>query len=94
MTVATTKMSSKGQIVIPEAIRENLHLQKGASFIVVSSRGRIVLQPIQAPSLDDLDDILRETQREARKAGLKKSDIDAIIKKARSDRKSKRARGN
>lgn len=34
-TPATTRMSSKGQIVIPETIRKRLNIQPGAQFIVV-----------------------------------------------------------
>ena len=34
-TVATTRMSSKGQIVIPESIRNRLNLKDGAQFVVV-----------------------------------------------------------
>ena len=33
--LATTTMSSKGQVVIPEAIRNRLGLQTGAQFVVV-----------------------------------------------------------
>ena len=33
--LATTKMSSKGQIVIPEEIRKRLNLKTGAQFVVV-----------------------------------------------------------
>ncbi|HDN94572.1 MAG TPA: AbrB family transcriptional regulator, partial [Nitrospirae bacterium] len=33
--LATTKMSSKGQIVIPEDIRKRLGLKPGAQFVVV-----------------------------------------------------------
>jgi AbrB family looped-hinge helix DNA binding protein len=33
-TISTTKMSSKGQIVIPEAIRKELGLKSGAQFVV------------------------------------------------------------
>ena len=32
---ATTKMSSKGQVVIPEQIREQLHLREGEQFVVI-----------------------------------------------------------
>ena len=36
--VATTKMSSKGQVVIPENIRKRLNLKAGAQFVVVGER--------------------------------------------------------
>jgi AbrB family looped-hinge helix DNA binding protein len=34
-TLATTRMSSKGQIVIPEEVRKRLYLKTGAQFVVV-----------------------------------------------------------
>ena len=34
-TVATTRMSSKGQVVIPESIRKRLDLKAGAQFLVI-----------------------------------------------------------
>src|SRR5437763_236910 len=36
-TLATTRMSSKGQVVIPEAIREELGLEPGAQFVAVNA---------------------------------------------------------
>jgi len=34
-TLATTRMSSKDQIVIPEEVRKRLYLKTGAQFVVV-----------------------------------------------------------
>ena len=36
---STTKMSSKGQVVIPEAIRKRLGLNPGVEFVVVAQQG-------------------------------------------------------
>lgn len=36
------------------------------------------------PSMEDFDRLLTETQRQARKAGMKKSDITEAIKKVRA----------
>jgi len=44
--IATTKMSSKGQIVIPDKIGELLHLKQGTEFVVLSSEGTVILKPI------------------------------------------------
>jgi AbrB family looped-hinge helix DNA binding protein len=33
--VATTKMSSKGQVVIPEQVRKSMNLQPGTRFVVL-----------------------------------------------------------
>ena len=34
-TLATTRMSSKGQVVIPEDVRGRLGLKEGVQFVVV-----------------------------------------------------------
>jgi AbrB family looped-hinge helix DNA binding protein len=36
--LATTKMSSKGQVVIPEDVRSRLGLEAGEQFIVVGDK--------------------------------------------------------
>ena len=42
-TIATTRMSSKGQIVIPETIRKRLNLDPGAQFVVVGEGDVVIL---------------------------------------------------
>lgn len=37
--VATTKMSSKGQVVIPGQVRKALNLKPGTQFVVLGERG-------------------------------------------------------
>ena len=37
-TLATTRMSSKGQVVIPESIRKQLNLQEGRSLLSLAMR--------------------------------------------------------
>jgi AbrB family looped-hinge helix DNA binding protein len=84
--VSTTKMSSKGQVVIPENIRKNLNLKAGSQFIVVGEKDVIILKSISPPSLDEFGEIIDKARREGKKAGLKKSDIQEAIKKVRSDK--------
>ena len=47
-TVATTKMSSRGQVVIPESVRDDLGLKTGDRFVVLAESGVVILQGIQA----------------------------------------------
>jgi len=78
--VATTKMSSKGQVVIPEEIREALGLGPGAQFVVVGEGDVVILKRISPPSMSEFDEILGEAHRQARRAGMKRSDIAAAVK--------------
>ena len=84
--VSTTKMSSKGQVVIPENIRKNLNLKTGAQFVVVGEKDVVVLKSISPPSLDEFDELISKARRDGKKAGLKKSDIQEVIKKVRDDK--------
>ena len=85
-TVATTKMSSKGQVVIPEEIRERLGLRPGAQFVVVGDKDVVVLRTVRPPSMADFDDLVAEAGRQARKAGMKRSDVTAAIAAVRSEK--------
>ena len=82
--VATTKMSSRGQVVIPEAIRKRLGLEPGMEFVVVGEGDTIVLKPISVPSMDEFEGIMAQARKAARQAGLKKSDIAEAIETVRS----------
>jgi AbrB family looped-hinge helix DNA binding protein len=78
--LATTKMSSKGQVVIPEDIRNRLKLTTGSRFVVVGNNDVIILKAIQPPSMDEFNDLLKEARKKAKKARLKRSDIsDAVV---------------
>ncbi len=85
--VATTKMSSKGQVVIPENIRKQLKLKAGAQFVVVGEKDVVILKSISAPSLDEFDDLIAEARKKGKQAGIKKSDISDAILKARGKMK-------
>jgi len=76
--VSTTKMSSKGQVVIPENIRKQLNLKAGAQFVVVGEKGVVILKNIAPPSLDEFDALIADARKKGKQAGLKKSDIDEI----------------
>jgi AbrB family looped-hinge helix DNA binding protein len=84
--VSTTKMSSKGQVVIPENIRKNLNLKTGAQFIVVGEKDVVILKSISPPSLDEFSELISKARRDGKKAGMKKPDIQEAIKKARGDK--------
>jgi AbrB family looped-hinge helix DNA binding protein len=77
--LATTKMSSKGQVVIPEDIRKRLGLKAGSQFVVAAGKDAVILKTIAPPSVEEFDALIREARRQARKAGMKRSDIKKAI---------------
>jgi AbrB family looped-hinge helix DNA binding protein len=83
-TVATTRMSSKGQIVIPEAIRKQLNLTTGMQFIVVGEGDIVILKAISAPELKPFDTLIQQARQQAEEAGLEQDEIEQAILKARN----------
>jgi AbrB family looped-hinge helix DNA binding protein len=81
--LATTKMSSKGQVVIPEDIRKQLKLKAGSQFIVVGENDVVILKAISPPSMNEFDALIAEARRQGKEAALKQSDITAAIAKVR-----------
>ncbi len=86
-TLATTRMSSKGQVVIPEEIRQRLGLRSGTQFVVVGDGDVVILRTIAPPSLDEFDDLVSTARKAARRTGMKTSDVKAATAKVRSRRR-------
>jgi AbrB family looped-hinge helix DNA binding protein len=82
-TVATTRMSSKGQVVIPEEVRNSLHLECGTQFIVMGEKDVVILKIIAPPSMSEFDGIVSRARQQAKAAGLKPSDIARAVAKVR-----------
>ena len=82
-TVATTRMSSKGQVVIPEDVRNRLGLASGAQFIVMGENDVVILKTIRPPSMADFDGIIQRARRQARTAGMTPSDVARAVAKVR-----------
>lgn len=83
---ATTTLSSKGQVVIPEEIRARLGLKVGAQFVVVGDRDVVIFKVLEPPALRDFDTLVGRARRAARQAGLKQADLTRAVAKIRRAR--------
>ena len=87
MAVEMIKMSSKGQIVIPQDIREEICASEGTMFAVISERNSIVLKKVETPSKEDLicelKEIAKEGKRRLEAKNIKEEDITNIVHKSR-----------
>ena len=79
MTVETVKMSSKGQIVIPQDIRDEIKADEGTVFAVIGNKDTVILKKITTPSKDELIKqltiIAKEGKERLQKKGIKESDL-------------------
>ena len=70
------KVSSKGQIVIPKAVREKLGVKAGEKLLVVSRDKEIVLRKAKEMSIDE---IAAKIEPYAKKACI---DTDKLVEEA------------
>jgi AbrB family looped-hinge helix DNA binding protein len=82
--IATTKMSSKGQVVIPEDIRKRLGLASGSQFVVVGEKDTVILKTISPPRMEEFNRLVTQARKQARRAGLKREDVKAVVAKVRT----------
>ena len=79
----TTRLSSKGQVVLPLAIRRRLHLSNGSKFAVVGEGDTVILKKIALPPLGEIRRMLQKSRQYARQVGLKPSDVNRVIQRIR-----------
>jgi AbrB family looped-hinge helix DNA binding protein len=85
-TLATTRMSSKGQVVIPDSIRRQLDLKEGAQFLVIGDADVVILKVVTPPNIKEFNALIKQARKQAREAGLRPKDISSAIAKAREQR--------
>lgn len=83
MTVETTRMSSRGQVVIPEEIRNQLGLKAGDTFLVIGDKDVVILKALPTPSAGEFDELVKRARRQASGTGLRRSDIAGAVAKSR-----------
>ncbi|SOE80090.1 antitoxin PrlF [Fibrobacter sp. UWT3] len=62
-TLEITSLSTKGQIVIPRSIRNQLNLDTGDKLIVVCDGTNILLKPVLMPSMSEFKTLAEETDK-------------------------------
>ena len=93
MKIETTKMSSRGQIVIPQNVREEIEANEGTIFIVMTSGDSLLLKKVETPSkqevLENLEKMAKEGEKIAEKAGIKERDVANIVRRFRESKRKK-----
>lgn len=83
---ATTTLSSKGQVVIPEEIRERLGLKVGAQFVVIADRDVVIFKVLDPPALGEFTALVARARQAAKRSGLRPADIRQAVAKVRRAR--------
>jgi len=76
-------MSSKGQLVIPREVREEMGLEKQDKFVIVHDKDSILLKRISREEANMLK-LMDTIANKFKQAAIKKSDIANEIRKSRA----------
>ena len=96
MNIMTTKLSSKGQVVLPEALRQMYGWNSGTAFTILAYKGSVIMQPLKTPTEEELaaefEEAFAESRRQAKEAGMMPIDISNAIAEVRKGRRLRRRR--
>ena len=81
-----TAVSSKGQVVLPKAMRDFMKIEAGTKLMVISDGVSIILKPIPKPELSEFQSLMEAAENWANEVGMKEEDITAAIKTVRARR--------
>jgi len=85
--VVLTKMSSKGQIVIPKVLRELLDIMEGDVFAMFGEDDTIILKRVSMPSEEEFQELLRWGTEYAKRKGITRDDVQKAIDEIREEAK-------
>jgi AbrB family looped-hinge helix DNA binding protein len=78
---STTKVSSKGQVVIPANVRKAANLKKGEKILAIAIDDTVILKKIIDESFEEA---MKPVWARVRQMGLSEEDINALIDEARA----------
>lgn len=81
--VETTTLSSKGQVVLPQEVRERLNLKEGNKFLVIAEGDTVILKAIKPIPREKFKAMLQSTREAVKKAGIAPEDIEKAIARVR-----------
>ena len=86
--MVTTKLSSKGQIILPKAVRDARHWRPGTEFVIEERAEGVLLRPVKRTVPTELDRVAGRLARSGRRP-RSLSEMDRAIDgelRARRDR--------
>ena len=82
---STTKVSSKGQVVIPINVRKAAGLKEGEKVLAIAFEDTVVLKKITEKTFEET---FKPVWNKVRQLGLTEEDVDALIQEAKTKARS------
>ncbi len=73
--VQVTTTSPKGQVVIPQEIREGMRIEAGTRFAVYGRGDTIIFKRLELPTVKDFEKLAKFGREFARKKGIREADV-------------------
>lgn len=84
METELVKMSPKGQLVVPQDIREAESFEPGDRFVAVQIKEGVLFKKIEIPKLKiEFDKLSKEIELQFKKQNVKPADLKEAVKWAR-----------
>ena len=85
MEVELTRISEKGQVVIPSSLRKEMKINKSDKFLVFGENNTIILKKIEQPAFKkSFREIANPLQKTAKQSGLTAKDLEKAIRDVRN----------
>lgn len=85
MQVELTRISEKGQVVIPSSLRKEMKIKKSDQFLMFGEDNTIILKKVEIPTIKKaFDEIAKPLQKAAKQAGLTREDLKEAIRDVRN----------
>ena len=85
-TPFTTRISSRGQIVIPGPVRKALAIEPGTAFLVLARKDTVVLHRLQEPPWQFFDDMVKQAEKPGRQLDAAMQGFARVVNKLRYGR--------
>ena len=81
--VTITKISSKGQVVIPLEVREKMNLEEGNLLIVSDNGNSICMKKIELPKIKSWGEVTKPFREAVKKSNFSKDDLKKLVEESR-----------
>ena len=82
--IELVKMSEKGQLVVPQEIRESSNLSPGERFVAFPIQNGVLFKKVDMPKVKlDFESLAKDIESQFKKNKVKESDVEVAIKWAR-----------
>lgn len=85
LRAGTTRVSSRGQVVIPDAVKKAAKIREGEDLLVVAIGDTIVMKKLSTVTFEE---VARPIWRTVKEMGLSGEELDGLIEEAKAEARS------